>query len=184
MMVRYVTPTGRLGRILADAAIRMVRINENNDRTLSRVGALLISLSRHEIVCLLGRGEASSYQFCPRHGKGARASWVPQRRLPRGRADLTASPSKAGIVLEEENGEPPSRTVSNRRRPFLTGRPADPPHKKPTFALRVTPSVSVMFIAFRDSRDVSLCNFLLVLEFPGRPGGACVLRDRIPVRRA
>jgi hypothetical protein len=53
MMVRYVTPTGRLGRILADAAIRIVRINENNDRTLIRVGALLISLSRHEIVCLL-----------------------------------------------------------------------------------------------------------------------------------
>jgi hypothetical protein len=50
MMVRYVTPTGRLGRILADAAIRIVRINENNDRTLIRVGALLISLSRYEIV--------------------------------------------------------------------------------------------------------------------------------------
>ena len=44
MMVRYVTPTGRLGRILADTAIRIVRINENNDRTLIRVGALLISI--------------------------------------------------------------------------------------------------------------------------------------------
>jgi hypothetical protein len=66
MMVRYVTPTGRLGRILADAAIRIVRINENNDRTLIRVGALLTSLSRHEIVCLLGRGEASKQRSAQR----------------------------------------------------------------------------------------------------------------------
>jgi len=66
MMVRYVTPAGRLGRILADAAIRIVRINENNDRTLIRVGALLISLSWHEIVCLLGRGEASKQRSAQR----------------------------------------------------------------------------------------------------------------------
>src|ERR1700730_8648612 len=112
MMVRYVTPTGRLGRILADAAIPIVRINENNDRTLSRVGALLISLSRHEIVCLLGRGEASFYQFCleqsgHRLGGGGRRAAVPNRQQPpkalSPRSPGGSAPQKANFCAKSDS---------------------------------------------------------------------------------
>ena len=118
MMVRYVTPTGRLGRILADTAIRIARINENNDRTLSRVGALLISLSRHEIVCLLGRGEASSYQFCLQARRGSSGVVGPTTPQPTARgpqipiapARRTAVPSRPAVSSPEAYQTPALRT--------------------------------------------------------------------------
>src|SRR6266568_179392 len=126
----------------------------------------------------------SSYRFSLQAREGARAWRVPQRRLPQGRADQTASPSKAGIASEEENGEPP---CPNRRRPpeaLSPGRAADPPHKRPTFAIGVTPSVGFYVLSHFEGRgDVSLSNFLLALGCLGRCADAKVLRDKFPFRR-
>ena len=176
--LEYRRPPGNAGDI---GAYPEAMFEDGNPELIGR--ALGTVARRSSSSRSIERGMTSSYQFClqaRRGSSGVVGPTTPPSAGPRGPHRIA---EQSGHRL---GGGERRAAVPNRQQPpkaLSPGRPADPPHKKPTFALRVTPSVSVMFIAFRDSRDVSLGNFLLVLEFPRRPGGKCVLRDRIPARR-
>jgi hypothetical protein len=48
MLIRYVTGTGRLGRVLADDRVRILGI-DHLDRLLVRVGVIILRISEAEI---------------------------------------------------------------------------------------------------------------------------------------